>query len=33
LYFETQPNKDSLASAIHFFQQDVLHLIKTLKWK
>ena len=33
LYFEAQPNKDSLATAITFFQKDVIHLIETLKWK
>lgn len=33
LYFETQPNKDSMATAINFFQKDVIHLIETLKWK
>jgi gliding motility-associated lipoprotein GldD len=33
LYFGVQPNKDSLATAINFFQKDVLHLIETLKWK
>ncbi len=33
LYFAAQPNKDSLATAIKFFQKDVLHLIETLKWK
>jgi gliding motility-associated lipoprotein GldD len=33
LYFEVQPNKDSLAPAIDFFRKDILHLIETLKWK
>lgn len=33
LYFEAQPNKDSLATAISFFQKDILHLIETLHWK
>lgn len=33
LYFETQPNKDSLAPAIDFFRKDVEKLIETLKWK
>jgi gliding motility-associated lipoprotein GldD len=33
LYFETQPNKDSLSPAIDFFRKDILHLIETLKWK
>ena len=33
LYFNSQPNKDSLAPAIDFFRKDILHLIETLKWK
>jgi gliding motility-associated lipoprotein GldD len=33
LYFETQPNKDSLAPAIDFFRKDILHLVETLKWR
>jgi len=33
LYFEAEPNKDSLAPAIDFFRKDILHLIATLKWK
>jgi gliding motility-associated lipoprotein GldD len=33
LYFLAQPNKDSLAPAIHFFQEDIVHLTNTLSWK
>jgi gliding motility-associated lipoprotein GldD len=33
LYFETPPNKDSLAPAIEFFRKDVETLINTLEWK
>jgi gliding motility-associated lipoprotein GldD len=33
LYFETPPNKDSLAPAVEFFRKDVEHLINTLIWK
>jgi gliding motility-associated lipoprotein GldD len=33
LYFESIPNKDSLAPSISFFRKDILHLIETLKWK
>ena len=33
LYFNAQPNKDSLAPAIEFFRKDILQIIKTLKWK
>jgi len=32
LYFNVQPNKDSLAPAIDFFGEDVEHLIHTLTW-
>jgi gliding motility-associated lipoprotein GldD len=32
LYFNVQPNKDSLTPAIEFFGQDVEHLISTLTW-
>ncbi|PIV58809.1 MAG: gliding motility lipoprotein GldD, partial [Bacteroidetes bacterium CG02_land_8_20_14_3_00_31_25] len=33
LYFETKPNKDSLAPIINFIEQDVTHLVETLRWK
>ncbi len=33
LYFNVQPNKDSLAPVIDFFKQDIIHLIETLEWK
>jgi gliding motility-associated lipoprotein GldD len=33
LYFESEPNADSLAPVIDFFREDVIHLIETLKWK
>jgi len=32
-YFNVIPNYDSLAPAINFFRDDVLHLTQTLKWK
>ena len=32
LYFNSQPNKDSLGPAIDFFRKDILHLIETLHW-
>jgi len=32
LYFESEPNADSLAPVIDFFREDVIHLIKTLRW-
>lgn len=33
LYFDAQPNKDSLAPVINFFREDIEHLIETLEWK
>ncbi len=33
LYFLAEPNKDSLAPAIHFFGEDVVHLTESLIWK
>lgn len=33
LYFNTQPNQDSLAPVISFIRQDIDHMIKTLEWK
>ena len=33
LYFDTRPNKDSLAPVIEFFEKDILHIIETLEWK
>jgi len=33
LYFSSLPNKDSLAPSINFFQEDIVHLTKTLTWK
>jgi gliding motility-associated lipoprotein GldD len=33
LYFESEPNADSLAPVIDFFREDIIHLIETLKWK
>ncbi|MFW5886336.1 MAG: gliding motility lipoprotein GldD [Bacteroidota bacterium] len=33
LYFNTLPNKDSLAPAINFFREDISHLISSLDWK
>lgn len=32
LYFESEPNADSLAPVIDFFREDVIHLIESLKW-
>ena len=32
LYFNTQPNQDSLAPVIQFIQQDIDHFIKSLEW-
>lgn len=33
LYFRVAPNSDSLAPAIEFVKEDVIHLIETFKWK
>ncbi len=33
LYFDTEPNADSLAPVIEFLRVDVIHLIETLNWK
>ena len=33
LYFTAQPNEDSLAPAIKFFREDIVHMVETLKWK
>lgn len=33
LYFRCEPNKDSLAPAIDFFEKDVLMLIESFEWK
>lgn len=33
LYFNVQPNKDSLAPVISFFRDDIIRLMETVKWK
>ena len=33
LYFNTTPNKDSLAPAIQFFREDIVHLIQSFSWE
>lgn len=33
LYFNTRPKPDSLAPAIDYIKQDILHLIETFKWQ
>ncbi len=33
LYFNVQPNADSLAPVIDFFTEDIMHLVETLEWK
>ncbi|HNS30946.1 MAG TPA: gliding motility lipoprotein GldD [Tenuifilaceae bacterium] len=33
LYFSVKTNKDSLAPAINFFGDDLIHLMETVKWK
>ena len=33
LYFNVQPDKDSLAPVIEYFRQDIVHLIESFEWK
>ena len=33
LYFNTEPNVDSLGVVINFLKQDIYHFIKTFRWK
>lgn len=33
LYFESEPNPDSLDPVISFFREDIIHLVETLEWK
>jgi gliding motility-associated lipoprotein GldD len=33
LYFNVQPNKDSLAPVISFFRDDIIRLMETVTWK
>jgi gliding motility-associated lipoprotein GldD len=33
LYFNLQPNSDSLAPVIDFFRQDMIHLVESIRWK
>jgi gliding motility-associated lipoprotein GldD len=33
LYFNVTPNRDSLAPVIHFFREDIVHLINTFAWE
>ncbi len=33
LYFNVQPNNDSLAPVIGFIQEDIRHMIRTFRWK
>ena len=33
LYFNTNPNKDSLAPVVQFLKTDIVHFIETLNWK
>lgn len=33
VYFNVQPNYDSIIPAINYLQNDIIHLIETLKWK
>jgi gliding motility-associated lipoprotein GldD len=33
LYFEVEPNADSLAPAEHYIEEELMHLIQTFSWK
>jgi hypothetical protein len=33
LYFDATPNEDSLSVVSNFLEQDLRHMISTLKWK
>ena len=33
LYFYTRPNQDSLAPVVAFFREDIIHMIRSTKWK
>ncbi len=33
LYFNVQPNIDSLAPSIKFFKKDIIHLINSFEWE
>ena len=33
LYFNTEPNPDSLAPAVGYIKEDIIRLIESLKWK
>lgn len=33
LYFQSHPNKDSLAPVIDFIAEDIMHLVETIRWK
>lgn len=33
LYFRNEPNADSLAPVIDFINQDIIHLIETIRWE
>jgi gliding motility-associated lipoprotein GldD len=33
LYFSVRPNQDSLAPAIAFFREDIIHLMESVRWK
>ncbi len=33
LYFAAKPNQDSLAPAVTFFREDIIHLMESIEWK
>jgi gliding motility-associated lipoprotein GldD len=33
LYFNTAPNKDSLAPVVHFISDDIFRMVESIRWK
>lgn len=33
LYFNSNPNKDSIAPVVNYINEDIIHLVETLRWK
>mgnify|MGYP003300928618 FL=1 len=33
LYFNSNPNKDSIAPVVNYINEDIIRLVETLRWK
>ena len=33
LYFNAEPNSDSIAPVVDFIRKDIIHLMETMEWK